>query len=331
MTRSCFLAIVAVVTTTFPGLAQPSPDHAVVFIQAGAINPINQARLPSPPGTGFLIDLQGHIITSKHVILHRETEVREPRPWVTVSLRHRHASPVQAQILLCEPGDIDLCLIKISSASVSAAGINSAFTPSCRHLRGAERIEAIGYPLGNENPVLRIPGSITGELAALLKYPSNVQIVPGMSGGPVLDESGKVVAANYGGVEGLPTFTFLQPLLHGDGLFRRAAVTCAAPPPQARSKQDGEPCSFASNRSNECNSGYCLPAPHLQPGGSGKHFCIARSQHCALSGSNGAGYGSSQSFDGQVLWCCNPQKDGHVGAWAQFYRLTKRQACAASG
>lgn len=215
-------------------------EDAVTFIRVGVIDPMTQARRLLTSGSGFLIDRQGHIITARHVVMHSEREQTGQR-WISVSMRDRDANPYPAQIVACETGNIDLCLIKISDSSVAASNILTVFQPVCRHLRRQEAVTAFGYPYGALNQVIGVPGEVTGDLATELKYPSNVQIIPGMSGGPVLDTSGRAIAVNAAGAAEYPTLTFLQPLIYGEGLIRRAGVGCegvqattaAAPPATA--------------------------------------------------------------------------------------------------
>lgn len=227
-------ALALIVAIPVQGTAQRLED-AVTYIRVSVIDPITQARRELTSGSGFLVDGRGHIITARHVVMHREREEPGPRS-VMVSLRDRNANPVPAQIVACEAGNIDLCLIKVPDASVSAANITTVFNPACRHLSSREAITAYGYPFGAANPVIAVPGEVTGDLATELKYPSNVQIIPGMSGGPVVDASGRAVAVNAAGATGMPTLTFLQPLLYGEALIRRAGIQCSGgvtPPPVA--------------------------------------------------------------------------------------------------
>lgn len=202
-------------------------EDAVVFIRVGTTDPISQSRRELTSGSGFLIDRRGHIITARHVVQHREAEDPGPR-WITVSLRDRDALPLPAQLVGCESPSIDMCLIKVSDSSVAAANITDVFVPVCRHLTLREAIVAYGYPFGRFNPVLIVPGSVTGNIGEKLKNPSNVQIVPNMSGGPVLDSQGFTIALNVGAAANFPTFSFLQPLIYGEPLIRRAGISCSA-------------------------------------------------------------------------------------------------------
>lgn len=249
-------------------LAQPM--EALAYIRVGVTDPITQARKELTRGTGFLIDKRGHIITARHVILAKQAEEPGPR-WISVALRDKNAYPVTAQLVSCDAEPIDLCLIKVQDASVSAAQIGTVFKPVCRQLGDSERILALGFPFGENNPAIKVPGDITGAIATELKYPSNVQIIPGMSGGPVLDETGNVVAVNAAGSTLFPTMTFLQPLFYGEGLIRRSGVTCDAAPTPAAAIPPSVPAVIA----NQPRSPQGPNSPSCSP----KEQIVSRTQH----------------------------------------------------
>lgn len=64
----------------------------------------------------------------------------------------------------------------------------------------------------------------------LFKYPSDLDLVPGMSGGPVIDAAGILVAINSGaaklGNEALENLTLLQPIIHVREILSNAGVEC---------------------------------------------------------------------------------------------------------
>lgn len=218
------LAIVALACLNSVAKAQRVED-AVAYVRVGITDPMTMARRQLTRGSGFLIDKRGYILSARHVVLNKENDVKGDR-WITVALRDPNATAYPAEIVACEQGNIDICLIKISDAAVANANIAEIFKPACRHLAPGESITAYGYPFGDGNPVIRVPGEVTGNLATGLKYPSNVQIIPGMSGGPVVDANGRTVAMNAAGAEGVYTMTFLQPLLHGKSLIMRSGIAC---------------------------------------------------------------------------------------------------------
>jgi hypothetical protein len=221
--------IAALLALPASAVAQGSADsqrltEAVTFIRVGVTDPASGAERVLTTGSGFLIDARGHIVTARHVVMARESE--PGRRWVRVSLRDRESAPYTAQVVGCGTGNVDICVVKIRDAVVEGAGIRTFFRPACRHLTSTETILSYGFPFGTANPAIRVPGEVTGDLGAELKHPSNVQIIPGMSGGPVLDTAGYAVALNAAGVEGMPTMTFLQPLVYGGELIRQTGVPC---------------------------------------------------------------------------------------------------------
>jgi hypothetical protein len=212
--------------------ARANPLAALVYIRVGVTDPITKAEKDLMQGSGFLIDMEGHIITAKHVVRAQEKEHPGPGRWIRVAIRDRGGALVPAQEIACDDGSVDLCLIRIQKASVEAANIKAVFKTVCRQL-GQEDIRALGFPPGQHNPATSVPGVITGALATESKYPSNVDITPGMSGGPVLDKTGNVVAVNAGAATGLQNLTFLQPLFYGRQLIERTGAQCPAGPPPA--------------------------------------------------------------------------------------------------
>jgi hypothetical protein len=88
----------------------------------------------------------------------------------------------------------------------------------------------MGFPPGDLNPMITVKGQVTGDLATTLKYPSDIQIQAGMSGGPVMDQSGKVIAINTGVASGSGTFAFVQPLSYGIDIVEKSGVSCGGAP-----------------------------------------------------------------------------------------------------
>lgn len=214
------------------GPLKAQPMEALAYIRVGVKDPITNKSIEITEGSGFLINHNGDIITAKHVIKYMEKEYPGPR-WIEVSLRDRDRKSVLADNVSCGLDNVDLCLINIKPASVEDAQIKEVFKPSCRRLVPEERIVALGFPRGRRNSAARIPGDITGPIATDDKYPSNVSIQRGMSGGPVIDSSGSVVAVNAGAAEDSNTFTFLQPLFRGVSIINQALVSCPLGPDPA--------------------------------------------------------------------------------------------------
>jgi 2-alkenal reductase len=141
-------------------------------------------------GSGFVIDLEGHIVTNNHVA----TAADE----LLVTLADEHT--VSAAIVGADPGS-DLAVLQID---VPAEELTVAELGQSADLQVGQRAIAIGNPFGLERTIttgvissLRrtLPRDDSGfQLAELIQ--TDAAINPGNSGGPLLDSLGKVIGVN---------------------------------------------------------------------------------------------------------------------------------------
>jgi S1-C subfamily serine protease len=168
---------------------------AVVFIQAevggrqqSPFGPAGQGGTST--GTGFLIDDTGRILTNAHVI-ENATEV---------AIRAGESSLVPAKVIGSDPSD-DLALIKVAPDALGDPK-PLAFTDSDA-LRVGAPVAALGNPLGLEDTIT------TGIVSAKQRHitapdgftidnviQTDAAVNPGNSGGPLVDDQGRVVGIN---------------------------------------------------------------------------------------------------------------------------------------
>jgi S1-C subfamily serine protease len=132
-------------------------------------------------GTGFVVDRDGRVLTNHHVIDGcREVRIRQDDAG--------HEATVRAT----DAGD-DLALIEVADGPRIAARFRSG-----REARPGESVVAFGFPLSS---VLASSGTLTtgtiSALSGLGNNPKQLQISapvqPGNSGGPLIDQSGRIV------------------------------------------------------------------------------------------------------------------------------------------
>ncbi len=140
------------------------------------------ARRPASNGTGIVIDAQGHVLTDNHVVAGCP-ELR---------LRGGEALDAAAALVATDPAN-DLALLKADRPYAAFARFRDS-----RALRPGEPVVVTGFPLsGLVSPEMAVTtGSLTalGGLrgdARLFQFSAPVQ--PGNSGGPVMDETGRVI------------------------------------------------------------------------------------------------------------------------------------------
>jgi 2-alkenal reductase len=141
-------------------------------------------------GSGFILDLEGHVVTNNHVA----TATDE----VLVNLADDRTVP--AEVVGADPGS-DLAVLKIDvppeELTVVPLGDSSA-------LQVGQRAIAIGNPFGLERTITTGVISSLGrtlprddsdfQLAQVLQ--TDAAINPGNSGGPLLDSKGQVIGVN---------------------------------------------------------------------------------------------------------------------------------------
>jgi S1-C subfamily serine protease len=142
----------------------------------------------SGSGSGFVIDLDGHIVTNNHVI---EGANR-------VDVKFSDGVTVQADIVGTDP-DNDLAVLHVDLPQEELHPVQLGDSAT---LRVGQRAIAIGNPLGLEQS---LSAGVISALGRQLPRDSNEQtlfdviqtdasINPGNSGGPLLDSRGRVIA-----------------------------------------------------------------------------------------------------------------------------------------
>ncbi len=169
--------------------ARVSP--AVVFITSRVIvRDFFWGAIPQEgTGSGFIIDLEGHVVTNNHVVEGAET--------VLVTLSDETA--VEAVIVGTDP-DTDVAVLKID---VPAGQLHTAELGTSSNLRVGQRAIAIGNPFGLDRTLT------TGVISSLGRplesenrrtiydvIQTDAAINPGNSGGPLLDSRGRVIGVN---------------------------------------------------------------------------------------------------------------------------------------
>ncbi|MBL8343246.1 MAG: trypsin-like peptidase domain-containing protein [Rubrivivax sp.] len=169
-------------------------------------------------GSGFLVTPEGHLITNYHVVSQYALKPAQYR------LVYATADGRQGALQLLDIDVIhDLALLKVADAATVAGRGVLPFRPEAEPLQRGERIHALGNPLdvgfavmsGAYNglversylPVIFFGGSLSG----------------GMSGGPTLDERGRVIGINVAARRDGEQVSFLVPAHFAEQLLARGA------------------------------------------------------------------------------------------------------------
>jgi S1-C subfamily serine protease len=164
-----------------PGSAEPAAS-----VPATANVPATPPPQPRPDaenrsaGTGFFITSKGHMLTNAHVVA----------GCTIVSVFHGNDAPGSGRVLAQDKTN-DLAIIATNLTPDAVADLRN-------NIRLGEQIEAFGFPLSG---LLSSGGNFTlGNVTALTGLRDDSRILqisapvqPGNSGGPLLDDTGRVV------------------------------------------------------------------------------------------------------------------------------------------
>lgn len=165
-------------------------------------------------GTGMVVDSDGTAITNHHVVDGAESiEVRE-------ALTGRRYS---ARVIATAPSR-DVAVLELSRNGSRATGLTTVALDD-DGVRTGEEVSAVGNG-GGRNHLYEAPGRVIwtrasvvvenseGELPTRLDHLIRMtsDVVPGYSGGPVFDTSGKVVGMTTAGSVGLGSDAFAVPI-----------------------------------------------------------------------------------------------------------------------
>ena len=169
----------------FPGMPGMTPDNPFYeFFKHFGLGDMPHHYRTQSLGSGFIIDLDGHILTNSHVV--------EGADEVTVVLLDKRE--FKARVIGSDKRS-DVALLKISAKDLPFVSIGD---PS--KLEVGEWIVAIGTPFGFTNSVTQgivsakgraLPGENTSPFIQ-----TDAAINPGNSGGPLFNLKGEVVGIN---------------------------------------------------------------------------------------------------------------------------------------
>lgn len=172
-------------------------------------------------GSGFFVSREGHIVTNFHVVAEAALKPeRHDLVYVTADGREAPLQILQLDVLH------DLALLKAADASTPASGFDAlSFRADVQPLSQGERIYSLGNPLDVGFAVTE--GTYNG-LVKRSFYPQiffGGALSGGMSGGPALDEQGRVVGINVARRVDGEQVSFLVPASFAVALLARGRDT----------------------------------------------------------------------------------------------------------
>jgi S1-C subfamily serine protease len=167
-------------------------------------------------GSGFLVTDAGHIITNYHVV--SEAALQPERYRLVYSTSSRKEGALQ---ILAFDAIHDVALVKPVDPAALAGLTPLRFHPKETPISQGERIYSLGNPLDIGFAV--IEGTYNGMVERSF-YPTIFfagSLNPGVSGGPTLDQRGRVIGVNVAARRDGEQVSFLVPSLFAEELLER--------------------------------------------------------------------------------------------------------------
>jgi serine protease Do len=220
-------------------------------------------------GSGFLVSEDGHVVTNYHVISQAALEPERYR------LRYAGTEGQAGELELLD-FDVrrDLALLRVVGPGLKNAGA-LRFRPLEQPLSKGDRIYSMGNPHDVAFAVVEgtYNGLVERSFDPLIYYSGSINA--GMSGGPVLDEEGRVVGINVSAMFFAQQMSFLVPAEFALSLLERSRalkpLTVAAWPrlrEQLMAYQDELTARFIAqpwqNQTQAGHARYRLPVPQEQ-------------------------------------------------------------------
>jgi hypothetical protein len=140
-------------------------------------------------GTGFFVSARGHILTNQHVAGPPSPQFAQES--VRLTVRTRDGRVLQAQHIDGN-ATTDVALLKVAGEGFAAVEVGDSDL-----VKAGDGLIVIGHPHGLDFSVTT--GVVSALDRAKGRIQSSVNTHPGNSGGPVFDESGRVIAIHVAG------------------------------------------------------------------------------------------------------------------------------------
>jgi hypothetical protein len=175
------------------------------------IENFNEDGVKASQGSGYVFSGDGIIITNYHVV----------RGAKSLNIRLPGQEPYRVDSVLGYQIDHDVAALQVSGGSLSALTTDTLDEPKV-----GDKVVAIGAPLGLESTVSEGIVSAVRDAGTVHIIQTTASISPGSSGGPLLNEFGKVIGLTTATVRDGQSLNFVVSAKHiSELLSRRQPIT----------------------------------------------------------------------------------------------------------
>ncbi|WP_299648424.1 serine protease [uncultured Tateyamaria sp.] len=222
--RLAFILFLPMPFLAMPVASQDSaPLQAMVFFWAQDSELTGQGSV-KPLGSGFIVDRSGIVMTARHVL---ERRVVGEDIVITISSKNTFPVPIDEGDIVCAAGNQDVCIVRIPTDAIPPT-LQGFFEIECGVLDVGVRLRALGFAGGANRfaGVIQPGGEVVGAPMINRLVPTDIDLVPTMSGGPVLNEVGRVVGLVKGADSTSPNLTFITPMTSAAPTLLGFGIAC---------------------------------------------------------------------------------------------------------
>lgn len=198
----------------------------VTVSERNVLQPYKVPQAAQAAGSGFIISPEGEIITNAHVV-NQATSIMVQMPAFGKHQFEVDLIGIMPEkdfaIVKFKPEDKEMIEQKLGKMSYLELGDSDK-------LQRSQEILAMGYPLGQQS-LKSTTGVISGRESGMIQM--SAPINPGSSGGPSMDETGKVIGINTSGIVAAQNVGYIIPIndvkiflddLRAGGLIRKPYI-----------------------------------------------------------------------------------------------------------
>jgi S1-C subfamily serine protease len=205
-----------------------TPNKSIIYIESREIkdDDANDFRVLS--GTGFVVSMEGYVLTAAHVI-HRRREGYIYTLSASLGSRANSRYPLetievdysQDLAVLMLPPNLEVAVSPLTRGKSTGAKIG-------------DHLYAYGFPSGLDLSLAE--GSLSSKAVTKGQWQTTIGLNPGQSGGPVLNDRGEWVAVAVAGNESKNQVSYAVPEIRSTNILQLIAANSELRPPASQNK-----------------------------------------------------------------------------------------------
>lgn len=213
--------LMLIIFSSEPAYSQNSQlRESVVFLKVEFVNPSDEDDVCNAKnqGSGFLITSTGYALTASHVLKRPESCQGYTKSHLSGRIGYSSSGEWLTAQIIKEDKDSDVALIKFVPRNVTYQTTRLCIIST--HPSHNAKLKGLGFPRGRN--FTRLEVAYQNDDGPGGRWVVSSSFTYGMSGGPVINEQGRVVGLIQSGIRGTIVIRYIIPLRFATDLLSRA-------------------------------------------------------------------------------------------------------------